>query len=257
MSGSPRLASRLAPRPGAAGVTARLLVLSRVARTLSWPALLGGALGCGALVALASLDESPPGRWPGFGALALCAGAAFVLDDAAGAAADATPTSLVRRRMLRVALALPLLCAAWAVSLWFATPDDGTLFGPGARGGLSLQFAAMLALTLAGSAVALRVVPDGHAAWAGVVAPFVLLAVAYWLPERWTLFAAPGDGQWPASQWRWASLLALALLTLAWASRDRAARRLRLPRRGAPQRGVGPDTGGPYRPGAQPGRIDP
>jgi hypothetical protein len=220
-----------APRPRTARATASLLRLARVARTISWPAPIGGVLACAALVALASSDESPVGRWPGFGAMALCAGAAFVLDDAAGAAADATPTSLARRRMLRVALALPLLCAAWAGALWFATPDDGTLFGPDARGGLSLQFAGMLALTFAGSAVALRVVPDGRAGWAGVVAPFVLLGVAYWLPERWTLFAAPGDGQWPASQWRWAALLVLGLLTLAWASRDPADRGLhRAPR---------------------------
>jgi hypothetical protein len=227
MSASIRSASALAQRPGAARLAAGVHRLVRVARTIAWPALLGGAVGCAAVVVLASLDESPLGRWPGFGALALCAGAAFVLDDAAGATADATPTSLARRRMLRVALALPLLAAAWAGSLLFATPDDGSLFGPDARAGLSLQFAGMLALTLAGSAVALRVVGDGRGGWAGVVAPLVLVGVAYWLPERWTLFAVPGDGDaWLASELRWAALLVLGLLTLAWASRDPAARPL-------------------------------
>jgi hypothetical protein len=226
MSASIRRTSNIASRPRAARVTARVQRLALVARTISWPALFGGAAGCAAVVIIASFDDSPGSRWPGFGALALCAGAAFVLDDAAGAAADATPTSLARRRMLRVALALPLLCAAWAGSLWFATPDDGSLFGPGARGGLSLQFAAMPALTLAGSAVALRVAGEGRGGWAGVVAPFMLLGVAYWLPVRWTLFAVPGDGAWPASLERWTALLVLGLLTLAWASRDPAGRPL-------------------------------
>ena len=209
-------------RPRSSGAATRLLRLARVAQTISWPALLGGALGCAGLVAVASLDESP--LWPGFAALALCAGAAFVLDDAAGATADATPTSLARRRALRVALALPLLCLAWALSLQVTAPGGDTLFGPGARGGLSVQFAAMLALTFAASAVALRLVPDGRGGWAGVVAPFLLLCVAHWLPARWTLLAAPGDPAWMASQHRWAALLALGLLTLAWASRDPAAR---------------------------------
>src|SRR6185436_19428767 len=130
-------------------------------------------------------------------------------------------------RLLRVALALPLLCGAWTVSLWVATSGDDGLFGPGARAGLSVQFAALLALTLAGSAVALRVRPDGRSGWAGVVAPFVLMAVVYYVPQRWTMLAAPGDSAWPASQHRWVALLVLAALTLALASRDPAAPGLR------------------------------
>ena len=39
-----------------------------------------------AIVAVASRDTSPLGRWPGLARRALCAGAAFLLDDAAGAA---------------------------------------------------------------------------------------------------------------------------------------------------------------------------
>jgi hypothetical protein len=58
-----------------------------------------------------------------------------------------------------------------------------------------------------------------------MVAPVALLGIAYALPQRWTLIAAPGDDAWPATQWRWAALLAVALLTLAWAGRDPAQRR--------------------------------
>jgi len=210
----------------------RLARLAPIARTIAWPALLGGALACAALTLVAyAVDDSPLGRWPGLGALALCTGAAFLLDDVAQATAGATPTSLARRRIVRIALALPLLCGIWIATLWYATSAAGTSYGPDARGVLTLQFAAMLALTLAASAVALRAMPDHPGGWTGVIAPFALLGIAYALPHRWTLFATPGDAAWPATQWRWASLLAVALLTLAWASRDPARRGRRVHKR--------------------------
>lgn len=206
-------------------MTARLARLVPVARTVAWPALLAGATACVAVIVLASLGDSPRGRWPGLGALALCAGAAFLLDDPAGSTVGATPRSLARRRMLRVALALPLLCVVWAGSLWYATAAHDAWFGPDTRAALSVQFAAMLALTLAASATALRVMPDEHGGWTGVVVLFTLLGAVYWLPERWTLLAVAGDGAWGAVQQRWAALLALAVCALVWASRDPAARR--------------------------------
>lgn len=207
-------------------MTAPLLRLALVARTVAWPALIAGALACVAVVVVAPLAPgSPPlGGWPGFGSLALCASAAFLLDDAAGATVAATPTSLVRRRLLRVALALPLLCAVWTGSLWYATAADGAWFGPETRAALSLQFAAMLTLTLAGSAIALRVMPDEHGGWTGALAPFAIVTAVIVLPERWALLAAPGDSAWHAAQERWAALLALGLLTLMWANRDPASR---------------------------------
>lgn len=207
-------------------VTAALQWLALVARTVAWPAMLAGALACVALVVLAPLapGSSPLAHWPGLGALALCTGAAFLLDDTATAIAGATPTSLARRRLLRIALALPLLCGVWAGSLWYATAGDAAWFGPDTRATLSLQLAAMLTLTLAGSAIALRVMPDEHGGWTGAVMPFAILAAALALPERWALLAAPADGAWPAAQQRWAALLALGLVTLMWANRDPASR---------------------------------
>jgi hypothetical protein len=201
--------------------------LMPTARTMSWPALTGGSAACLALTWIArGADGSPLGRWPGVGALALCTGAAFLFDDAAQATTGATPTSLARRRALRVALALPLVGGVWSAALWYATaagnPSDA--YGPSDRGALTVQFVALLAVTLAVAAVALRAMPDQPGGWTGVVAPCALLAAAYMLPHRWALLAAPGEEAWPAAQQRWAALLALALLTLAWASRDPARR---------------------------------
>ena len=205
-------------------MTARLTRLGLVGRTVAWPVLLGGGVICVVVIVVSPLARGSQGAWPGFGALALCVGAAFVLDDAAGATVGATPRSLARRRLARIALALPLLGAVWAASLWYATAAQGAWLGPDARLGLSLQFAAMLAVTLAASAVALRIMPDEHGGWTGVLAPFAIFGAAVLLPERWGLIAAPGNATWEGAQQRWWALLAIGLVTLAWASRDPAAR---------------------------------
>ena len=198
--------------------------LAAVARSLPWPALLGGALGCGAVTALLAHQLSWPvlARWPGLGALALCIGAAFVLDDAAGAITGATPCPLARRRLQRVALALPLLAFAWAGSLWYTGSADPAWSGTTAQLGLTLQVGAMLALTLAGSAVALRAMPGERGGWTGVLALFALAGLTRALPERWTLLAQTGDPAWAAAQFRWAALLAFGLLMLVAACRDAA-----------------------------------
>ncbi len=205
---------------------ATLQSLAAVARTVAWAALLAGALTCVGVVVVAPLAPGSPPLvgWPGFGGLALCAGAAFLLDDAAAATVAATPRSLARRRLLRVALALPLLCVAWVGSLWYATGADAASSGPHARAALSLQFVAMLALTLAGSAIALRLSPEEHGGWTGALAPLAIVAAALVLPERWALLATPGDDAWHATHWRWAALLALGLLAFIWANRDPASR---------------------------------
>jgi len=203
-------------------VTALLQRLAPVARTIAWPALTGGALACVAVVVAAPHLPAafPLARWPGLGALTLCVGAAFLLDDDAATTVDATPTSLAQRRLLRVALALPLLGAVWAAALWYATSAPQAWFGPDARVALSLQLGAMLALTLAASALALRALPGEHCGWTGAVAPFALLSAMLALPERWTLLAMPGDAAWAAVQQRWTALLVLGLITFAWAGRE-------------------------------------
>jgi hypothetical protein len=212
-------------------MTERLNRLAPVTRTVAWAPLTASAVACAALLGAPVLSQAE--RWPWLAALALCTGAAFLLDDDAGTTVAATPRSLARRRMLRVGLALPLLAGVWTASVWYATAADGARFGPEARAALSLQFAAMLALTLAASAAAQSVMPDERGGWIGAVALWSLLALALLLPEPWTLLAAPGDAAWHEAQQCWAALLAFGLLALAWASRDPAARALR---RGAPAR---------------------
>ncbi|MCA1679972.1 MAG: hypothetical protein LC777_14025, partial [Actinobacteria bacterium] len=137
----------------------------------------------------------------------------------------ATPMTLARWRLLRIALALPLLLGVWSASLWAMTTTPATPFTPDARGALTLQFAAMLAVALAAAAVAIRVRRDHQGGLSGVVALFSLLGLGYALPHPWTLIAAPADDAWHPAQQRWGVLLALALLTVSWASRNRTVRR--------------------------------
>ena len=199
--------------------------VAATARTIPWPALLAGAAACIVVLVVAPLvsEASLLARSPGLGALALCIGAAFLLDDAAAATVSATPRSLAQRRILRIALALPLLCAVWAATLWYATAAPSAPFGPDARGALSLQLAAMLTLTLAASAIALRAMPDEPVGWCGVIVPCAIVGVAPLLPERLALLAAPGSEAWDAAQQRWVVLLALGVIALVLASRDPAA----------------------------------
>ena len=198
------------------------LLARPTARTIGWPALLAAAaVGLGLLVAgrLGLADAAPLAHWPGMAALALCLGAAWLLDDPSTATVASTPTPLALRRLVCLALALPPLGARWALELWYAT-GDRALFGPGTRGALSLEFAAMLAAGLAAAALALRVQPEGRGCWAGIMTVFGLLVLAIVLPARFTLLALPGDGAWAASHLRWAAILAAGVLVLAWTSRE-------------------------------------
>lgn len=201
---------------------ARLLVRP-VLRTVPVAAVLAGG-GCGALVL--SLDGDLLLRLR-MAAVAVCVGAAFVLDDAAAVMTESSPTPLLFRRLLRVALLLPFVAGLWALLVAYA--------GAGVTAALTLELAAMLAATVAVAALAVPLVPDGRAGVAAVPTLLVLLATAALaLPERWTLFApGPDDPRWASSHERWGAVLVVALLALVYASLDpcRSPLRRRLVRR--------------------------
>ena len=185
-------------------------------RTAAWVAVLpAGALGLGVL----TLD-GPVVLELRLAAVALAAGAAFVLDDPAAETIAASPTPLLFRRLLRAALALPVVAALWALLLLHA--DAAPAWA------LTLELAAMLATTLAVAALAAPLVPDGRGGVAAAPALLVLLgAAALALPDGLTLFAAgPLDARWEASHERWASVLVAAVLAFVYASLDPGRARL-------------------------------
>jgi fluoroquinolone transport system permease protein len=125
---------------------------------------------------------------------------------------------------LRVALLLPATAVWWVAVLWRVQAVHPGLPLPVAA--LTLEAAALLAVTMALAAAGSRLAPERRG---GVVAAPALLALtsaAFLLPARVALYAQPGSATWNGAHRRWALLLGLGLATFAAASRDPAHRRL-------------------------------
>jgi hypothetical protein len=198
------------------------------ARVVGWgPPLAGFALSLG-LLALAVRPglELPAGRlllWLRLAMVVGALGCAFLLDDPSEPTTEAVAGSLLLRRALRVALLLPVAAAWWAAVLGRVRAVHPGLPLPVAA--LTLEAAALLAVTVALAAAGSRLAPERRG---GVVAAPALLALAgaaFLLPAQAALYAQPGAA-WDDAHRRWALLLALAPAAFAAASRDPAHRRL-------------------------------
>jgi hypothetical protein len=204
-------------------------LLVPTARAVGWAAPLAGfalSLGLLALAVRPGLGL-PAGRLVLWLRLAMTAGAlgcAFLLDDPSEPTTEGVAGSLLLRRSLRVALLLPATAAWWAAVLWRVRAVNPGLPLPVAA--LTLEAAALLAVTVALAAAGSRLAPERRG---GVVAAPALLALtsaAFLLPARVALYAEPGGATWDGAHRRWALLLGLALAAFAAASRDPAHRRL-------------------------------
>ena len=185
-------------------------------RMVWWQPILAAGVVAGLVVRLATAD---PFIERSMGALLLALGAAMVLDDPAAATLNASPTSLGRRRRLRLALALPLVGVDWVVVGWAANQPNAELLPPGSA---TLVLATFVAIVLASTALAGQDDGMGGAAAGPALLAFVVVAIR--LPERWALLPVEGHER------RWGLVLAAAVLVLLASSRDPAARR-RLTRR--------------------------
>jgi hypothetical protein len=204
-------------------------LLVPTARAVGWAAPLAGfALSLG-LLALAVRPglELPAERLVLWLRIAMTVGAlgcAFLLDDPSEPTTEGVAGSLLLRRSLRVVLLLPATAAWWIAVVWRVRAVQPGLPLPVAA--LTLEAAALLAVTLALAAAGSRLAPERRG---GVVAAPALLALAsagFLLPAQATLYAPPDSAAWDGAHRRWALLLGLALAALAAASRDPAHRRL-------------------------------
>jgi hypothetical protein len=148
----------------------------------------------------------------------LAIGSSFVLDDAAAATLASSPSTLGRRRALRLAIAVPVTVAAWLPLLRQLSWSTHGWVRPWSA---SLELCTLTAVVLAIAAVACGPAADRPG---GAAAPPVLLAllvVAASLPARLALFPLGGHER------RWALVLSIALATLCWTGRDPASPPLR------------------------------
>lgn len=164
------------------------------------------------------------------------AGAGFALDDEAATTLEASPTTLLTRRALRVVWLVALIGAGIVVQV-IAVATVMPVH-PGAFGDLLLEDAALVAVTLAVSAIAQRLLPERVGGIAAAPTGFLLLATVAVLgtSDPW-LSPIPGAQHSD----RWGLVLAGGVALVAWFSRDPAGWRHRWrtprPRRGrrAPQ----------------------
>ena len=235
-------------------------LLVPTARAVGWSAPLAGFASSLGLLALAVRPglELPAGRLDLWLRLAMTAGAlgcAFVLDDPSEPTTEGVAGSLLLRRALRVALLLPATAVWWVAVVWRVRAVHPGLPLPVAA--LTLEAAALLAVTLALAAAGSRLAPERRG---GVVAAPALLALtsaAFLLPAQLTLYAQPGSAAWDGAHRRWALLLGLAVVAFAAASRDPAHRRLtswlrgiaRWPARGRAAMAEAGSSGSPDAPG--------
>lgn len=198
------------------------------ARATPWWALLAGAALSLALLRLGTLERPvEPGelvRVVRISTVVFALAAAPLLDDPSEVLTRAAPGSLLLRRGLRVALALPL-GGAWWLGTLAVTAGAGPLslgqLPPGPVRGLTLEAAALLAASVALAAWCSRPAeqpPGGAAAGPALLA---LVALASQLPAPLVLFATPDDQPaWQGAHERWLALLAAMAVAFALACRD-------------------------------------
>ncbi len=211
------------------------LLVAQKARLVRWKPILGGAV-VGFFILYQSSGAWATGSMPAIiplrlAALVLCLGAVFLLDDPAAVTVASVPSPLRYRRSLRLLLAAPLIATAWASQGAYVFVHATSRLHRDTDGllpivDLTLEMVAMMMAGLAIAALATRWVSEGLGGVAAGPTLVVLLGAALFLPHRWTLF--PGtveDPQWAAAHVRWAIIVVLATLLLAYSSRDPAARR--------------------------------
>lgn len=166
--------------------------------------------------ALAYVAAEAPGSFVDYrvqvlriGALLLCMGAAFILDDATEDTIGYVSTPLVVRRVLRVLLVLPTFTLGWTALVHLAGDVAKRDGGPLPVGDLTLEVATLLLIAMVAACLGARFTSDRLG---GVVAAPVLLAcagVAMFLPpDRRPLLGSVSDPRWDHVHdlWGWALL---------------------------------------------------
>lgn len=195
------------------------------ARAARLPAVASGpALGL-ALLAILSLTERPGALLLVLVGLVMVAPAGYLFDDAAADVTAASPSTLARRRLARLALGIPVLTAGWLTAVDRGAYLDGYDALP--VGALSAEILALACLTLAIAAVAAGR-GDRSPGLTAAVGLLVVVAALFMarqaVPPGWPLPELQPDLH--HRRWWWVASASVA--TVVWVSRD-PARRIRGP----------------------------
>lgn len=152
----------------------------------------------------------------GLGFAAAAAAGAFVLDEPAAAAVDATPYSLAARNAARTTALLVPLAVGVAALLVMNIADASMPFW-----GLCLQLVGVLAVALAGAgAVRRRRVTPGELVGSTVALGVVGLNIFDPFTRWVALFPVTSDERWGRTLLAWCVAIAAAAVVLRRASRD-------------------------------------
>jgi hypothetical protein len=194
---------------------ARLLVRP-IVRTIRWlPIPVSGALGT--FIVYAGLHERGQGNphLP-FVAIALCLSAAFFLDDPTAETVGGTPTPLLLRRGVQIVLGLPALFAIWGAILAYAGFEE-------LHPAMWVEFAGMLALTLALAAIGARIIGSERAGMFAAPALMLVLVVSAFVSAKWRpLPLDPVGTGWFDLYGRWTIALVVSSAVFLIAGRDPA-----------------------------------
>jgi hypothetical protein len=188
------------------------LLLRPTARTIRWsPLAIGVPLGF--LFVWSGLrhgGDASVMQLPVAGGL-LAAWVGFLLGDAAAETVSSAPTTILTRRVVRVALAVPVLVPAWAAFVAYGDGSEKVLT-------LSAALAAQLVVSLAFAAAGSRrgVGYGGPLAIAGLFLVFVVVPLLFKVP----LTLNPETDSWYHLYGQWLWIGAAGLLVFCMASAD-------------------------------------
>jgi len=193
-------------------------------RGIDWAVVLG-ASGCGAAILAGCIvftGDTPPLGYIRLALLALMAAAAFILDEPAAAAVDATPTPLTRRTAVRAtALAAPV--AVWVLGVLAVeqrtapTPTLAMLVE--GTGVMAVAVALAACLRMAGNNEPGDIIAS--------ICGAAILAILLLNPPPQSMPVFPVTEGWAASSALWASLTLTSVLVTISVSRDRRPHRQR------------------------------
>ena len=185
-------------------------------RTIRWLPLIAAWI-VGAVVVFLLREREAATALQAVAILFAC-GAGYAFDDPAAELLDPSPTSLLRRRIARLALVLPPTIAIWLVLVGVQGPASSEEMWA-----VVALFAGLLGLSLSIAGVSERRSPTGRGGIVAAPALFVLVVASSLVPPRWRPLPM-GDvpGGWTPIYLRWSAAAAIGLFVLLWSSRDRA-----------------------------------